>query len=403
MTIPNLAKGAEQKGIRILGTGDATQPDWLDHIKKTLHQNDGYLEYDSTIFLPTVEFEDEESIHHVILLPNLESVDRLRNLVKSDSPNLDDEWGGRPRVNLGGEEIAGHVRDVGGMIGPAHAFTPFKAIFRENKHDSLESCYASETENIHFIELGLSADSETADYIPELRKLTYITSSDAHSPTPNKLGREFVQFVMKDPSFEELKKAIIRNGGRKPTLNLGFNPRLGKYFLSFCSSCRKTLVIKDGDAPPSFDELNVYFSCKNEEDARNLIDGIHRRKIFCPDCGKKMRLGVRDRARMIGELESKKPTHRPPYLYIPPLLDLISTAIGVKSTSSKSVRNLYGKIIESMGPESSVLTKGSIELLKEHDERLAKIVHAYRNGDVSYISGGGGRYGKIIAPWESQK
>ncbi|TXT55824.1 MAG: hypothetical protein BAJATHORv1_30207 [Candidatus Thorarchaeota archaeon] len=400
MTIPNLAKGAKQKGIEILGTGDATQPDWLAHLQKTLVKKNGYLEYESVVFLPTVEFEDAESIHHVILLPDLESVEKIRSLIAPDSPNLNDEWGGRPRVNLNGEEIAGHVRDVGGLIGPAHAFTPYKAIFRENRHDSLDSCYGSETKYIRFIELGLSADSETADYIPELRELTYITSSDAHSPSPNKLGREFVQFEMKNPSFDELKKAVIREGGRKPILNLGFNPRLGKYFLSFCSSCRKTLVIREGDTPPEFDELNVYISCNNDEEAKKIIDAIHHRKVSCPDCGKKMRLGVRDRARMIGELESKKPSHRPPYLYIPPLLDLISTAIGVKSTSSKSVRGLYNELIQSIGTEVHVLTKGSIDAIKEHNDRLSIMIDAYRKGEVNYIPGGGGRYGKIIAPWE---
>ena len=102
------------------------------------------------------------------------------------------------------------------MIGPAHAFTPFRSIFRENKHTSLKSCYGSETPHIHFIELGLSADSDTADFIPDLRRLTFITSSDAHSPSPNKLGREFVRFDMQKATFDELKLAITRKNGRKP-------------------------------------------------------------------------------------------------------------------------------------------------------------------------------------------
>ena len=110
------------------------------------------------------------------------------------SPNINDEWGGRPRVNLRGAELAGLVRDCGGLIGPAHAFTPYRSIFRENKHTSLQTCYGEETPHVHFMELGLSADSTIADCIPELHRLTYITSSDAHSPSPNKLGREFVRF-----------------------------------------------------------------------------------------------------------------------------------------------------------------------------------------------------------------
>ncbi|MFW9963105.1 MAG: phosphotransferase, partial [Candidatus Sifarchaeia archaeon] len=255
MTVPMLARGAGEKGLHIIGTGDATQPDWLRHLRKNLTLKDNSLICDSISFILTVEIEDNESIHHVILLPDFESVEILRVALKVHSPNIDAEWGGRPRVNINGELLAGFVRDAGGMIGPAHAFTPYKSIFRENKHSSLVSCYGDETPHIHFLELGLSADSETADYIPDLRRLTYITSSDAHSPTPNKLGREFVRFRMQEPTFDELRLAIKRKEGRRAVLNIGLDPRLGKYYLSFCSSCRRTLVVHTGAQPPSFDNL----------------------------------------------------------------------------------------------------------------------------------------------------
>ncbi|MFX1484524.1 MAG: phosphotransferase, partial [Promethearchaeota archaeon] len=209
MTIPMLVKGAKEKGLHLVGTGDATQPDWLKHLRNHLSSTDDVLVRDDIAFILTVEIEDAESIHHIAILPDFEAVDALRKSLTPYSPNIDDVWGGRPRVNLDGEHLAGSVRDVGGLIGPAHAFTPFRAIFRESKHTGLKSCYGEETQHIHFLELGLSADSETADYIPELRNLTYITSSDAHSPAPNKLGREFVRFKVELPSFEELKLAIM--------------------------------------------------------------------------------------------------------------------------------------------------------------------------------------------------
>ena len=299
MTIPMLAKGAKEKGLHIIGTGDATQPDWLKHLRKNLILKDGILTHDSVFFIPTVEIEDNESIHHVIILPDFESVETLRKTLKPHSSNINDEWGGRPRVRINGETLAGFIRDAGGMIGPAHAFTPFRSIFRENKHTSLKSCYGSETSHIHFLELGLSADSATADFIPDLRRLTYISSSDAHSPSPNKLGREFVRFEMKEPIFDELKLAITRKNGRKPVLNVGLDPRLGKYFLSFCSSCRRTLVLQTGSEPPSFDELNIYINCENIAERNRLLNDIHRRLVKCPADGKKLRLGVRDRAAAI--------------------------------------------------------------------------------------------------------
>ena len=402
MTIPMLSKGAKEKGLHLIGTGDATQPDWLDHLRKHLSLKDEVLVYDSISFIPTVEIEDTESIHHVVILPDFESVELLRKSLKPFSSNLDDEWGGRPRVRINGEELAGLVRDVGGMIGPAHAFTPFRSIFRENKHASLKSCYGSETEHVHFLELGLSADSTTADFISDLRPLTYITSSDAHSPSPSKLGREFVRFEMKKPTFEELKLAITRKGGRKPLLNVGLDPRLGKYFLSFCSSCRRTLIIQKGTDSPSFDDLNIYISCKNADDKKRLLDDIHKRRVKCPADGKNLRLGVQDRASAIGDGEVKTPSHRPPYLHIAPLLDIVALSINVKSATSKRARSLYDSLREKFGPETLILTEAPIKDVRHYNERVAQMLDAYRRKTLGYIIGGGGRYGKLIPPWETE-
>jgi PHP family Zn ribbon phosphoesterase len=395
-----LAQGAKEKGLHLIGTGDATQPDWLKHLRKNLSLKDGVLAHNSVSFIPTVEIEDIESIHHVIILPDFESVETLRKTLKPHSPNMNDEWGGRPRARVNGESLAGFVRDAGGMIGPAHAFTPFRSIFRENKHTNLKSCYGSETPHIHFLELGLSADSTTADFIPDLRNLTFITSSDAHSPSPNKLGREFIRFEMKKPTFDELKLAIARKGGRKPLLNVGLDPRLGKYFLSFCSSCRRTLIVQSGNQPPSFNDLNIYISCENTAEKKRLLDDIHKRKVMCPADGKKLRLGVNDRAAAIGDGEVKTPPHRPPYIHIAPLQDIIALSLGVKSSTSKRVRSLYNKMREQFGPETHILTKAPIDGIREKNERVAQMIGAYRNKSIGYISGGGGRYGTLIPPWE---
>jgi PHP family Zn ribbon phosphoesterase len=398
-----LAIGAKEKGLHLIGTGDITQPDWLGHVKKHLTDDDGILNHEGVSFIPTVEIEDTESIHHIVILPDYQAVDTLRRNLSPHSPNMNDEWGGRPRVNLDGEQLAGHVRDVRGMIGPAHAFTPYRSIFRENKHTSLKSCYGDETSHIHFIELGLSADSETADCIPELRKLTYVTASDAHSPAPNKLGREFVRFEMGTPTYEELFLAMTRTKGRKPVLNIGFNPRLGKYYLSFCSHCRRTLVISSGDDRPAFDDLNIYISCSSDGQKARLLDDIHNRKVMCPADGKKIRLGVRDRAAAIGDGSSRSPSHRPPYLHIAPLLDIISLSLNVKSTNAKSVRNMYDHLRGRFGPETVILTETPLVDLRIVNERISEMIGRYRDKTIGYIDGGGGRYGTLIPPWEDIK
>ncbi|TFG34252.1 phosphotransferase [Candidatus Thorarchaeota archaeon] len=402
MTIPKIAEGAIAKGLHIIGTGDATQPQWLSHLKQNLTQKGDTLEYETVSFILTVEIEDTESIHHLVLLPDFEAVEELRNHLSPYSPNLNDEWGGRPRVNLTGAEIAGIVRDVRGMLGPAHAFTPYRSIFRENKHTTLATCYGEETPHIHFLELGLSADSTIADCIPELHRLTYITSSDAHSPSPSKLGREFVRFEMEAPTFEEVEQAIKREHGRKALLNVGLNPRLGKYYLSYCSKCRRTLIIETGDDSPSFDDLNIYMYCVNQNEAKQILVDIHKRKVKCPVDGRFLRLGVRDRAAAIGVGVSKSPKHRPPYLRIAPLLDIIMTALEVKSEGSKSAIRLYDTVRERLGSETFILTRAKIEEIQNINKRLALMIRSYRDGSARYESGGGGRYGKLLPPWECE-
>ncbi len=396
MTIPNIAAGAKQKGLDIVGTGDATQPDWLTHLKTTLQQSDEAFEYDGIFFVLTVEIEDTDSIHHVIILPDFDAVDQLRHELKPRSQNLDHEWGGRPRVDLNGEQLAGIVREVGGLIGPAHAFTPFRSIFRENKYDSLQQCYGRETPHIHFIELGLSADTALADHLPELRDLTFITSSDAHSPSPAKIGREFVRFEMEVGSFAELRLAILREHGRRPVLNVGLDPRLGKYYASFCPKCRRTIVFRPGTDSPQWDDLNIYIYYESGEHLSSILQSIHKRRVSCPYDAGRLRLGVRDRAMMIGGPERDSPSHRPPYLHIPPLLDLIADALKIKSRSSGRVRRVYDILRERLGAEVEILTQSNIHDIEAIEPVVARMIDAYRNNKVGYIPGGGGRYGRLI-------
>ena len=98
-----------------------------------------------------------------------------------------------------GCEIAEITKDLGALIGPCHAFTPWTALYAY--HDSLKSCYGDMTDYVSFIELGLSADSDYADRIGELQRLTFLTNSDAHSPSTNKLAREFTQFNVPEITF----------------------------------------------------------------------------------------------------------------------------------------------------------------------------------------------------------
>ncbi|MGV9169297.1 MAG: endonuclease Q family protein [Promethearchaeia archaeon] len=399
MSIPTMGLAAQKKGLHILGTGDATQPDWRKHLQRNLINRSGVLRYEETSFVLTTEFEDENSVHHLVILPDFEAVEDLVGLIRPYSPNVNDKWGGRPRVNMNAESLAGMIRDVGGMIGPAHAFTPFRSIFRQGQNDTLGDCYGTETDNISFLELGLSADTALADHVPELRSLTYVTSSDAHSPSPDKIGREFLRLKIENASFYEISLALRREKGRKPLSNYGLNPRLGKYYLSFCPTCRRTLVMVEKSTFSSYDDINIYIPCGSSDERKKIVENIAKKGLKCPADGAVIRLGVRDRAMVIGEAKSVSPAHRPPYHHIPPLLDVIADALEIKSRSSKKVRSLYAELREQFGDEIEILTQADTDLIAETDAKVSHMIDSFRKDNIQYRAGGGGRYGKLLDPW----
>ena len=240
MDLPTLASESRKKGIQLVATGDCLHPKWLEEIKNIKEEN-GVFRLNDVSFVLTTEIEDINQVHHLLFIPSISKALELYEKFKPHSKDIDAN--GRPAVRQNGEEIAQAATDAGALIGPAHAFTPWTAMYAY--HDSLKSCYGGMTNKIYFLELGLSADTSYADRIQELQCLTFLSNSDAQSPYVNKLAREFNRFEMEDISFEELRMAIIREKGRKPVLNVGMPPEEGKYNESACARCFKHYTMRE--------------------------------------------------------------------------------------------------------------------------------------------------------------
>ena len=318
---------SRKKGLKILGTGDILQPDWFNYMKKNLKRNqDGSISYKDTYFILQSEIEDEESIHHVVLFPDFDTILEIQKKLTPYSKNIKDEWGGRPRVNLSPGAIVDLVTDFGAAIGPAHAFTPFKAIFRQNKFENLEECYEGATKRVSFLELGLSANTELADRLDSLKNVSFLSNSDAHSESPRSLGREFNKFEIDSPSFEEIVLALERKNGRKIVLNVGLHPKLGKYYNMFCSKCRRRVLFKKSKEQHdtilnkhkiTADFIFIY-GANPENIKHDYIQKVSKNKILCPACKEdenknyKIKLGVSERIEVISSYKiSKHPNHRP--------------------------------------------------------------------------------------------
>ncbi len=368
MNITLLSKEAKKKGIQLLATGDCLHSQWLAEIKKLGKIDEGTFEMNGTRFVLTTEVEDNHRVHHLLIFPSLSSALDFRKKIKSSSPNLDTD--GRPNVALDGEEIAQLAKDVEAQIGPCHAFTPWTSLYAY--HDSLNSCYGDLEDYVSFVELGLSADSEYADRIAELENLTFLTNSDAHSPYPVRLAREFTRLEMKDITYSELEKALLRKGKRKPILNVGLPPQEGKYNESACIKCFAHYTLREAI--------------------------MHKWK--CTKCGKRIKKGVKDRVNEIATYSMPKhPSHRPKYLYLVPLAEIISKAVGQKSPHTKTVFKSWSSLISEFGDEVSVLVDVDIEeIAKVTDERVSEAISALRQGKVIIHPGGGGKYGYVEFP-----
>jgi len=363
MEIPVLAKQAKLKGVQLLGTGDCLHNKWLSHLKENL-KGEGIYEYDGseTKFVLQTEVQTFDRVHHVILLPSFSKAEELREKLMKYSNNLDAD--GRPHLSIGGEEISEFVFECEGLFGPAHAFTPYFGVYAH--YNSLKECYGKHSNKISFLELGLSADSHLADKISELHKLTFLSNSDAHSPYPLRLAREFNRMKIKEFTFEELKKVMLQKDLRKVILNCGFYPEHGKYHLSRCKNC-----------------LMFY----KLEDAKKL-------NWKCGNCGGTINKGVKDRILELSDCDGNP--ERPKYIHIYPLTEIIATAYNIKTLYSESVSEIWEKFIKQFGNEIRVLIDVEIEKLEKIDKKVAEYIDAFRQDKIKQIPGGGGVYGKLL-------
>ncbi len=331
------------KGIHVLGTGDALHPVW----RKTWEP---FLENDAgTLIVPSGEVEDENRVHHLILAEDFSQFDELQGLLKGTCKSFLSS--GRPHIYLSGEKIAHYVHEVGGMIGPAHAFTPWTAMYAY--FDRVADCYGSES--IDFLELGLSADSSYGAAIPDLYDVPFLSNSDAHSSQPDKIGREFNRFQLRNPSIKEVL-SCVRNGAIE--MNAGFFPEEGKYNRTACSRC--------------FTRYSPELAIRN--------------KWRCPADGGIIKKGVYDRAR---ELASGGiPSQRPPYLHIIPLGQIIQKVEGISSPLTKKGRSIYQRFISTFGNEIEVLINAPVTEMRAINAGTADAIEALRSGHVNLDPGG---------------
>ncbi|WP_371859955.1 endonuclease Q family protein [Paenibacillus illinoisensis] len=360
LTFENIAREAsERKGIHLLGVIDCHSPVVQMDIEQLLETGtmselkDGGIAYqDTTILLGTeIELREPEmrEYHMLAYFRDLTTMKSFTEWMQRYMKNVNLS---SQRVYVSSLEMQAEIKARGGLIVPAHAFTPHKGIYGST---SPRMADVLDTSLIDAVELGLSSDSSMASYIQELDQFPFLTNSDAHSL--GKIGREYNELQIAHPSFEEFSMALKGQAGRSIKANYGLNPRLGKYHRTYCSACG------------------------------SIMDEQAMSAERCPYCGStKLVQGVLDRILAIADRESPQvPEFRPPYHYQVPLEF-------IPGLGKAKLRQL----LEHFGTEMNVLHRTSEEeLASVVGPVLASLIVAARNGRLELSSGGGGTYGKV--------
>lgn len=377
-TPENLAEGARLKGLQLLGTGDFTHPSWLEELRQRLEPTDGNLfKYKEIFFMLTGEFstiyEDggkTRKVHHMIHAPSFDVVEQVNEKI-SKYGNLKAD--ARPILTVSSPQIVEEIMEVSKdvLIYPAHIWTPwFGALGSKSGFDSIEDCYQDQVKHIHAVETGLSSDPPMNWRVSSLDKFTLLSSSDAHSPNPWRLGREANAFDLKKVSYQEINDAIKKKDGDRLKFTIEVDPNYGKYHFDGCRKCGVSMKPRDS----------------------RKLDGV------CPKCKKKMTIGVLSRIEQLADREEGYTPKNPiPFKTLLPLYEVISFALGVKQLYSKKVFEENARITGKFGSELDVMLKADPnELMKVANERVADAILKIRGGSVRFNPGYDGVYGQPI-------
>ena len=381
MDIPHLDRYAKMKGIQLLGTADFTHPEWLRELKENLEDcGNGLYRHGETHFMLSAEVCNNfrkghkgKRIHNIIFAPSFDVVDKINSELARFGKLASD---GRPNLALPARDLVKLVLDISSdcMVVPAHAWTPWFSLFGANAgFDAIEDCFEEETKNIHALETGLSSDPAMNWRLSALDRFALISNSDSHSPS--RIGREANVFDT-ELDYYEIMKAIQNRDKERFLYTVEFFPQEGKYHYDGHRKCNVRL------APAE--------SIQNYD--------------ICPICGRKVTIGVMHRVETLADRpEGFVPEGAIPGKHLVPLEEIISGALQ-KGAGTKTVTDLYTKLIDRLGTEFDILLRLSREELAEGaPDRVLDGIMRVREERIKAIPGYDGVYGEIHIFDESEE
>ncbi len=373
LTVAELATWALLKGIGVLGTGDFTHPRWLQELQETLRPAGGGLyEHAGACFMLSAEVNTlfylrgrAHQIHHVLLMPGLEAVERLNGeLAAFGDLSVD----GRPTLRLEAERLVQVVKgvDARGQVVPAHIWTPHFSLFGSNSgFDAIEACFGQQTGQLLALETGLSSDPAMNWRLSALDRFALVSNSDAHSA--RKIGREATRFNCAR-TYDGIMDALRT---RDPATLLGtieFFPEEGKYHYDGHRACK----------------------------VRWAPAETKRANYRCPQCGRRVTVGVMHRVEDLADrAEGLAAGRRPSFTRLVPLEEIIAEALGV-GVGTQTVEREYQRVVHGCGTEFRALVEADGDALrKAGDARVAEGILRVRQGRVHVEPGYDGEFGTV--------
>lgn len=383
MDLENLAQWAKIKGIKVLGTGDFTHPEWFKNLKEKLELAEpglfklksstrpGLVEVETRFILTTEisciysKFSRVRKIHIIIFAPSFEIAEKI-NVNLGWLGNLAAD--GRPILGLDAKELAKIILNVSQdcLIVPAHLWTPWFSLFgSKSGFDSIEECFEDYSKYIYAIETGLSSDPAMNWRLSPLDKITLISNSDAHSPA--KIGREANVFDA-ELSYPAIIEAIKGKDPGKFLHTIEFFPEEGKYHYDGHRLCQ------------------ISFSPAESK----------KYKGICPNCGRPLTIGVLNRVEQLADRpEGFQPENGIPFKSLIPLEEIIADVLS-QGVGTIEVERGYKGLIEKFGSEFNVLLNTSRDDLgKATLPEIAEGIIKVREGKVFIEPGYDGVYGKV--------
>ncbi len=373
LNIENMEKYGKIKGVTLMGTGDFQHPKWLPELKeKLIEDNSGILKSKTGFpFILTTEISliysqggKGRKVHVVVWVKDFKTADAVQQaLLKRGRIDYD----GRPIFGISCPDFVDMLKKINEDIEviPAHAWTPWFGVFgSEGGFDSIEEAFLDKAKYINAIETGLSSDPEMNWRLSKLDRFSLVSFSDSHSYWPWRMGRETTVFEFKDLTYDNIIKAIRTKVGLKGTIEV--EPAYGKYHYDGHRNCNISL------SPTESNKL----------------------KKICPKCKRQLTIGVENRVEELADRPfGYKKENAPFSVKLIPLSDIISGVIG-KSVATKSVWEIYYKLVGKLGSEYDVLRKVPYEeLKKEVTHEIAEAIIKSKEQKIRVIPGYDGVYG----------